>query len=100
MPAAKRRRAGYSKRRISLWNDRLRFAERVSADWAALAAEKRAGARVVLEALDNDPILGAPLLPPLRGLWVVRHESLRIVYALSPEARNVVVLSISEAASE
>ena len=49
-----------------MWNDRLRFAERVENDWRALSVEERAGATTALEHIDEDPIAGAPLLEPLR----------------------------------
>ena len=51
-----------------------------------------------LEAIDEDPIAGAPLFEPLRGLWSYRAEHLRIVYRIVAEARFVVVLSIGRAA--
>ena len=81
-----------------MWNDRLRFAERVEHDWRALSAEERAGVLQALEQLDEDPILGAPLFEPLRGYWSRRVGHLRIVYRIAPEARFVVVLSIGRAA--
>jgi len=81
-----------------LWNDRLRFAERVEADWRALGDDERAAALAALEVIDEDPIIGAPLFEPLRGYWSHRAGHLRIVYRLMPEARFVVVLSIGRAA--
>jgi len=81
-----------------MWNDRLRFAERVEADWRALADDERAAALAALEVIDEDPIIGAPLFEPLRGYWSHRAGHLRIVYRLMPEARFVVVLSIGRAA--
>jgi mRNA-degrading endonuclease RelE of RelBE toxin-antitoxin system len=76
----------------------LRIAERVAADWGALIPEERAMAMRALEAIDEDPIAGAPLFEPLRGLWSYRAEHLRIVYRIVAEARFVVVLSIGRAA--
>jgi mRNA-degrading endonuclease RelE of RelBE toxin-antitoxin system len=81
-----------------MWNDRLRIAERVAADWSALSDEERATALTALESIDEDPIAGAPLFEPLRGLWSYRAEHLRIVYRIVAEARFVVVLSIGRAA--
>ena len=81
-----------------MWNDRLRFAERVEHDWGALSAEERASATAALERIDEDPIAGAPLFEPLRGYWSYRAGHLRIVYRIAPEARFVVVLSIGRAA--
>ena len=82
-----------------MWNDRLRFAERVETDWRALCDDERASIRQALERIDEDPILGAPLFEPLRGYWSYRVGHLRIVYRIAPEARFVVVLSIGRAAS-
>ena len=81
-----------------MWNDRLRFAERVESDWRSLSAEERTNVMGALEKIDEDPILGAPLFDPLRGYWSYRIGHLRIVYRIAPEARFVVVLSIGRAA--
>lgn len=78
-----------------MWNDRLRIAESVAADWRALTADERAVLWNALEAIDDDPIIGAPLLEPLRGLWSYRAGHLRIVYSVVAEARFVVVLAIT-----
>jgi mRNA-degrading endonuclease RelE of RelBE toxin-antitoxin system len=80
-----------------MWNDRLRIAERVGEEWRALSPEEQDAARVALEHIDDDPIAGAPLFEPLRGLWSYRADNLRIVYRIVAEARFVVVLSISRA---
>ncbi|HKS24696.1 MAG TPA: type II toxin-antitoxin system RelE/ParE family toxin [Thermoanaerobaculia bacterium] len=76
----------------------MRIAERVAADWGALIPEERGMAMRALEAIDEDPIAGAPLFEPLRGLWSYRAEHLRIVYRIVAEARFIVVLSIGRAA--
>jgi len=55
-------------------------------------------AREALRRIDDDPIAGAPLFEPLRGLWSYRAEHLRIVYRIVAEARFVVVVSIARAA--
>jgi mRNA-degrading endonuclease RelE of RelBE toxin-antitoxin system len=81
-----------------MWNDRLRIAERVAEDWSALSNEERQTALLSLEAIDEDPISGAPLFEPLRGLWSYRAEHLRIVYRIAAEARFVVIVSIGRAA--
>ena len=81
-----------------MWNDRLRIAERVAADWTALSGQERATVLKALEAIDEDPIAGAPLFEPLRGFWSYRVEHLRIVYRIVAEARFVVVVSIGRAA--
>jgi mRNA-degrading endonuclease RelE of RelBE toxin-antitoxin system len=82
-----------------LWNDRLRFAERVESDWRALSADERASVLAALEVIDEDPIIGAPLFEPLRGYWSHRVGHLRILYRVVAEARFIVVLSIGRAAS-
>jgi mRNA-degrading endonuclease RelE of RelBE toxin-antitoxin system len=81
-----------------VWNDRLRFAERVLDDWRALSDEERASVMKALEVIDEDPIVGAPLFEPLRGYWSHRVGHLRVVYRVAAEARFIVVLSIGRAA--
>jgi mRNA-degrading endonuclease RelE of RelBE toxin-antitoxin system len=80
-----------------LWNDRLRLAESVEAEWQALADAEREMVRNALEKIDEDPIAGVPLFDPLKGLWSYRVRHLRILYRIMPEARFVVVLSIVRA---
>jgi mRNA-degrading endonuclease RelE of RelBE toxin-antitoxin system len=80
-----------------MWNDRLRFAESVTSEWSALAAHEKEVATAALQHIDEDPIAGAPLFEPLRGLWSYRAGHLRIIYRIMPEARFVVVLSIARA---
>lgn len=81
-----------------MWNDRLRFAERVESDWRGLSADERTSVLAALEVIDEDPIIGAPLFEPLRGYWSHRVGHLRIVYRVMAEARFIVVLSIGRAA--
>lgn len=78
-----------------MWNDRLRLAESVEADWRALSNVDRWIVRGALERIDEDPIAGAPLLEPFRGIWSYRAEHIRILYRIMPEARFVVVLTIT-----
>ncbi len=78
-----------------MWNDRLRLAESVEADWKSLTDDEREAARHALRMIDDDPIAGAPLFDPLDGLWSYRTGALRIVYRIMSEARFVVILSIS-----
>ena len=54
------------------------------------------GVRAALARIDDDPIAGAPLFEPMRGLWSHREESLRIVYRIVAEARYVLVLAIEK----
>jgi mRNA-degrading endonuclease RelE of RelBE toxin-antitoxin system len=83
-----------------LWNDRLRIAEAVETEWRSLGSEEQQLVRKALEAIDEDPIIGAPLFEPLKGLWSYRIAHLRILYRIMPEARFVVILSITRAAEQ
>jgi mRNA-degrading endonuclease RelE of RelBE toxin-antitoxin system len=80
-----------------MWNDRLRLTDASIADWKTLTNEERFLVRGALQALDDDPIAGVPLFEPLRGLWSYRIEELRILYRIMPEARFVVILTITRA---
>ncbi|HUO85433.1 MAG TPA: type II toxin-antitoxin system RelE/ParE family toxin [Thermoanaerobaculia bacterium] len=66
-------------------------------DWRKLTGEERDAVREALERIDDDPIIGAPLFEPLRGIWSYRSGGLRILYQVAPEARMVVVLKIGRA---
>jgi mRNA-degrading endonuclease RelE of RelBE toxin-antitoxin system len=81
-----------------LANERLRIAESVEAQWKGLAPHERTVVRDLLGRIDEDPIVGAPLFEPLRGLWSARVGHLRVVYRILPEARFIVILAISRAA--
>jgi mRNA-degrading endonuclease RelE of RelBE toxin-antitoxin system len=78
-----------------LWNDRLRLVEAVEEQWKALNDGHRQLVRGALETIDEDPIAGAPLFDPLRGLWSLRAGRVRVVYRIVAEARFVVILDIS-----
>lgn len=78
-------------------NDRLRIAESVEEDWRALRDEERSDVRKALVIIDDDPIIGAPLLEPLRGLWSFRSGAIRIVYRIVAEARFILILTITRA---
>ena len=82
-----------------MWNDRLRIAESVQTDWAALPAEHRTVVLEALKIIDDNPIAGAPLFEPLKGLWSYRVNELRIIYRIVSEARFVVILSIARLSS-
>lgn len=79
-------------------NDRLRIAETVEAQWKGLADHEKTVVRELLTRIDEDPIVGAPLFDPLRGLWSARAGHLRVVYRILPEARFIVILAIARAA--
>ncbi len=80
-----------------MWNDRLRLAERVEREWEELNPEDQATLRGALETIDEDPIAGSPLFPPLRGYWSYRIGALRIVYRIASEARTVLILKMGRA---
>jgi len=82
-----------------MWNDRLRIAESVEGDWKTLTSEERAVAKTALERIDDDPIAGAPLFEPLKGLWSYRAGDLRVVYRVVAEGRFVAILSIGRVSS-
>lgn len=83
-----------------MWNDRIRIAERVRDDWSNLSNEERALASEAMHRLDDDPIVGVPLLDPLRGTWSYRTRWIRVLYTIAPEARAVVVMKIGRVAEE
>jgi mRNA-degrading endonuclease RelE of RelBE toxin-antitoxin system len=63
--------------------ERLRFAKSVAPIYDA-----------ALRRIELDPIAGAPLFEPLKGLWSYRTEELRIIYKIVAEAKIVVVLHV------
>ena len=64
--------------------ERLRFAKSVAPIYDA-----------ALRRIELDPIAGAPLFEPLKGLWSYRTGDLRIIYKIVAEARVVVVLHVT-----
>ena len=79
-------------------NDRIRIAESVEKEWNGLAAHERETALRALAKIDDDPIAGAPLFDPLHGIWSARPENLRILYRIFPEARFILILTITRVA--
>ncbi|HWW60918.1 MAG TPA: hypothetical protein VN181_06070 [Thermoanaerobaculia bacterium] len=77
--------------------ERLRVARSVESQWNALNDDERATLETVFALIDEDPIAGAPLFDPLRGLWSHRVDALRIVYRIVAEARFIVILGITRA---
>ena len=53
-------------------------------------------ARDALRKIDDDPIAGAPLFEPLRGIWSWRVGTLRIVYRIVAEAKYILILAIAK----
>ena len=80
-------------------NDRLRIAEAVEHEWQSLADHEKEMIDQALRAIDDDPIIGAPLFEPLRGLWSHRVDHLRIVYRIVAEARFIGILTIARVAT-
>ena len=94
------------KETIEVANDALLFAKLAEADQEELEARGRyewlrfakSVAPIYVSALPTielDPIAGAPLFEPLKGLWSYRTDDLRIIYKIVAEARMVVILSIT-----
>jgi mRNA-degrading endonuclease RelE of RelBE toxin-antitoxin system/PHD/YefM family antitoxin component YafN of YafNO toxin-antitoxin module len=77
--------------------DRIRIAESVERTWQLLRDEERAVISEALAMIDDDPIAGAPLFEPMRGLWSLRAGEFRVVYRIVAEARFVVILCLSRA---
>lgn len=81
-----------------MWNDRIRIVEGVESQWKAFETSYRGRILRALEIIDEDPIAGAPLFDPLRGLWSFRDGDLRILYRIISEARAVMILDLSRTA--
>lgn len=64
--------------------ERLRFAKSAAPIYDA-----------ALRRIELDPIIGAPLFEPLKGLWSYRTEDLRVIYKIVAEAKIVVVLYVT-----
>jgi mRNA-degrading endonuclease RelE of RelBE toxin-antitoxin system/PHD/YefM family antitoxin component YafN of YafNO toxin-antitoxin module len=78
---------------------RLRITRAGQEGLDALAGIER---RLVLSSMvriNDNPIAGAPLFEPLRGVWSHRIGHLRIVYQIMPEARFVLILAIARVAA-
>lgn len=77
--------------------ERVHLALAAKNEWDALAEHEREAVAAALHRIDDDPIAGAPLFDPLKGLWAYRAEHVRIVYRIVAEARMVVILSVTRA---
>lgn len=76
---------------------RLRITRAGQEGLDALAGIER---RLVLSSMvriNDNPIAGAPLFEPLKGLWSHRTGEIRIIYKIVAEASVVVILSITRA---
>jgi PHD/YefM family antitoxin component YafN of YafNO toxin-antitoxin module/mRNA-degrading endonuclease RelE of RelBE toxin-antitoxin system len=74
--------------------ERVRLPQSVDHGVRAMAAHEQELIDASLGAIDDDPIAGAPLFEPLKGLWCYRREHLRIVYRIVAEARAILVLAV------
>lgn len=84
------RRPGDATRRL----ERLVLSESARASLDELAGIERRRGLAALARINLDPIAGAPLFDPLKGLWSYRTDELRIIYKIVAEARMVVILGI------
>jgi mRNA-degrading endonuclease RelE of RelBE toxin-antitoxin system len=92
---------------LAIANDSLLFARLAEADDEEVETRgvyerlrfAKSAARIFdasFRTIENDPIAGAPLFEPLKGLWSYRTSDLRIVYKIVAEAKIVVILSITK----
>lgn len=88
-----------SRGELSEVTERVQVVASADEAWRALAEHERESVSRALHAIDDDPIAGAPLFDPLKGLWVYRTGHLRIAYRIAAEARQVLILSITRAAT-
>ncbi len=91
---------------LAIANDAILFARLAEADEEEVEARgvyerlrfAKSAARIFdasFRIIESDPIAGAPLFEPLKGLWSYRTDDLRIIYKIVAEAKIVVILSIS-----
>jgi antitoxin YefM len=76
---------------------RLRITKAGREGLAAIAGVERRLVLSTLARISDNPIAGAPLFEPLKGLWSHRVGGVRIIYKIVAEARSVVILVINSA---
>jgi mRNA-degrading endonuclease RelE of RelBE toxin-antitoxin system/PHD/YefM family antitoxin component YafN of YafNO toxin-antitoxin module len=76
---------------------RLRITTAGTAGLAAITGIERRLVLSTLARINDNPIAGAPLFEPLKGLWSHRTGEIRIIYKIVAEASFVVILSITRA---
>jgi mRNA-degrading endonuclease RelE of RelBE toxin-antitoxin system/PHD/YefM family antitoxin component YafN of YafNO toxin-antitoxin module len=76
---------------------RLRITRAGQDGLAPLAGVERRLVLSTLVRINDNPIAGAPLFEPLKGLWSHRSGQIRIIYKIVAEASMVVILSITRA---
>lgn len=75
--------------------ERLLLSDTARAALDELTGVARRRALSSLARINLDPIIGAPLFEPLKGLWSYRTEELRVIYKIVAEAKIVVILHVS-----
>jgi mRNA-degrading endonuclease RelE of RelBE toxin-antitoxin system len=76
---------------------RLRITTAARAGLDAVAGIERRLVLSTLARINDNPIAGAPLFEPLKGLWSHRTGEIRIIYKIVAEASMVVILNITRA---
>ncbi|HYC62987.1 MAG TPA: type II toxin-antitoxin system prevent-host-death family antitoxin [Thermoanaerobaculia bacterium] len=76
---------------------RLRITTAAKAGLDAIEGVDRRLVLSTLARISDNPIAGAPLFDPLKGLWSHRVGVYRIIYKIVAEARSVVILVINSA---
>jgi mRNA-degrading endonuclease RelE of RelBE toxin-antitoxin system/PHD/YefM family antitoxin component YafN of YafNO toxin-antitoxin module len=76
---------------------RLRITRAGREGLAAISGVQRRLVLSTLARISDNPIAGAPLFEPLKGLWSHRVGEIRIVYKIVAEASVVVILVINSA---
>lgn len=76
---------------------RLRITRAGQQGLDALTGMERKLVLSTLVRINDNPIAGAPLFDPLKGLWSHRSGEIRIIYKIVADARAVVILSITRA---
>lgn len=76
---------------------RLRITRAGQEGLDALSGTERKLVLSTLVRINDNPIAGAPLFEPLKGLWSHRSGELRIIYKIVADASIVVILSITRA---
>ncbi|HEX6640693.1 MAG TPA: type II toxin-antitoxin system prevent-host-death family antitoxin [Thermoanaerobaculia bacterium] len=76
---------------------RLRITRAGQEGLDALSGVERKMVLSTLVRINDNPIAGAPLFEPLKGLWAHRSGEIRIIYKIVMEAQIVVILSITRA---
>ncbi|HEU4888462.1 MAG TPA: type II toxin-antitoxin system Phd/YefM family antitoxin [Thermoanaerobaculia bacterium] len=76
---------------------RLRITRAGQEGLSALTGIERRLVLSTLVRINDNPIAGAPLFEPLKGLWSHRSGEVRIIYKIVADASMVVILSITRA---